>query len=834
MDDFVEQVCDGLSRGEAIVFLGAGFSKQAKNVAGRELPTGAELKAILFSAVSHTPTEDELGADLADIADYCLSVDNGLELVAAALRRTFSIIELQAWQYELLTAYPWRRIYTTNYDDAAEHAFDRAGKQLTTLSALEPYPLNNPTSPSCVHLNGVLSHLTSASVNETLRLSFASYARTRLEGTRWGDLFERDIAFAGAAVFVGFRLPDLEIAQLLAADQVRPKIGFFLGSSNNAIQRAKLSNFGTLFGATGVEFAAALRDKSRRIGTRLSLRRQLKGFRQLTPSSDPKAPTDNDRSNLLSYGDLKQNLVQFDIVARTTERAYTISRSIESDIIAALEQGQDVALVSRLGNGKSVTLERVALRLLAKGWTVFRAIELGPVAESECSELSRYPGKVAVLFDGCLAHEATIKSLGTQRESRIRMIVAERSARFDSRVTDDWLGSRGIAEIFEHRLDVLENEEIDELVSIVDAVAGWGLRNELDPMAKRAFLVRDCRSEIASTLLHVVKSTDMAKRVAEALRADGMTQEERDFLVLATAIGVTTGSVRTTILTKLTSHSALNNFTLKRSEFRTHLYSVAGGTFSLNSSLFGAYFLRELTPAQTVVEVMAKAIRTSIRSGIGFRPRDYTRDESYVSNEFPSSLYVFRNLQQALDTSLNPDAVAWFYEEIRRGTKLEEDPLYWLQYSIFKFFAHDNATARKYLDNAYGVAKRTPGFLTFQIDNQYARQLLDSCSATGDSSLAYEAFVEAHRIVADQAVNASYRHYPFKVAQSYRDILTFHRHSLNEGQRQFVLNAMKTLVSRAKLARVPADRQRVVDQCVKKLSRSLVLEGVPRSEVDAL
>lgn len=834
MEDFTEQVCDGLSRGEAVLFLGAGFSKMAKNVVGSELPTGAELKKVLFSAISHVPSKDELDADLADIADYCLSVENGPELVSSALRRTFTIVELQPWQQELLTAFPWRRIYTTNYDNAAEHGFDSANKPLRTLSALETYPPTLPGQTSCIHLNGVLSHLTAAAVNETLRLSFTSYAKTRLEGTRWGDLFERDIAFAGAAVFVGFRLPDLEIAQLLTAEQVRPKIGFFLGTSNNAIQRAKLSNFGTLFDATGSDLVASLRDKSRRIGVPLSTRRQLKAFRRVIPTNLPRPPTDSDRTALFSYGDLKPELVQFDVVARTTERAYSIPRSIEQDAISALEQGQDLALVSRLGNGKSVALERLAVKLLAAGWCVFRAIEPGPLADSECSELAAYAGKVAVVFDGCLAHEATIKSLGLQRAANVRMVLAERSARFDSRVSDDWLEARGVTHIFEHRLDALEGEEIDELVKVLDSVGGWGLRAELDPMAKRAFLERECRSELASTLLHVVRSTDIAKRVNEALKADAMTQDERDFLILATTIAVTTGSVRTAILTKLTSHAALNNFTLKRSEFRGHLYSLTGGTFSLNSSLFGSYFLRELTPAQNVVEVMAKAVRNSIRAGIGFRPSDYSKEESYVSNEFPSSLYVFRNLQQAIDTSTSAEAVSWFYEEIRRGTDLEDDPLYWLQYSISKFFAHDNATARKYLDNAYGVAKRTPGFLTFQIDNQYARQLLDSCSATGDASLAYEAFVEAHRLIADQAVNASYRHYPFKVAQGYRDILTFHRHALSDGQRQFVLNAMKTLVSRAKLAKVPVDRQRVVEQCIRKLSRSLELEGVSRTEILSL
>ena len=58
--------------------------------------------------------------------------------------------------------------------------------------------------------------------------------------------------------------------------------------------------------------------------------------------------------------------------------------------------------------------------------------------------------------------------------------------------------------------------------------------------------------------------------------------------------------------------------------------------------------------------------------------------------------------------------------------------------------------------------------------------------------------------------------------------------ALSDGQRQFVLNAMKTVVSRAKLATVPVDRKRVVEQCVRKLSRSLEREGVSKEEIASL
>ena len=288
------------------------------------------------------------------------------------------------------------------------------------------------------------------------------------------------------------------------------------------------------------------------------------------------------------------------------------------------------------------------------------------------------------------------------------------------------------------------------------------------------------------------------------------------------------------MLTFSGSHAALNEFSRRRSDFRSHLYSMRGVNFSLNSSLFGTFFLRDLVSPTEVLEVVAQAIQRAMQSGIGFKPKRYVDESSYASVDFPASLYVFRNIQLLVDTAKCVDSISWFYEEIRRGTNLEEDPLYWLHYAISNFFAHQTDRAKLYLENAYGVAKRTPGFLTFQIDNQYARYLIEICSATGDAEEAYSAFVEAHRIIADQVVNASFRHYPFKVAQSYPDVILFHKHKFNEEQRQYVLNAMKLVLSRAKVATVPIDKQRSISHCIRKLSKTLRREGVTDAEIESL
>lgn len=834
MQKFVEQVVESLSRGDAILFLGAGFSKQAKNLLGQELPTGAELKSELFVAIDEIPTASDLENDLSAIADYCLSEPERAQKVADHLRKLFSIHELQDWQISLITKFPWRRIYTTNYDNAVEFAFDTKKMEIAPYSALEPYPPNLPQTALCIHLNGIFTHAVKDNADANLRLSFGSYATSRLEGTRWGDLFERDVSFSGATVFVGYRLPDLEIAQLLVGPQTKSKIGFITGTNPNQITRSRLEPFGSLFNATGDDFTQALSKQVSVVGVNLSPKRPLRYFERLSQPKTPSHPTDHDRIALLMYGHLRTELVHGDIATGSSKERYTIARAAEIDIVEAVEGGQDVAIISRLGNGKTVSLHRIGLALLAAGWKVFQSAGDSTATTSECGELASYTGKVAVLFDGGISNVLAIKALGTQRTKHLRILFTERSTRYDARISDDWLADCGISELYERRIDSLDADEPDSLISLLDSTGLWGRRAEMDAHAKKTFIVRDCRTEMSSVLLHIVKSADISERVKNALKAENLTAQERSFLILATAISVTSGEINTTVLAKLSSHAALNEFSRRRSDFRSHLYSIRGFGFTLNSSLFGSFYLRDLVAPIEVLEVVAAAIQRSIRFGIGFKPRRYQDDGAYVSSDFPSSLYVFRNLQLLVDTDKNAEAISWFFEEIRRGTNLEEDPLYWLHYAISKFFARDTERAKLYLDNAYGVARRTPGFLTFQIDNQYARYLIDSCATTGDHNEAYSAFIEAHRIIADQAVNASFRHYPFKVAQGYPDMLLFHRHQLSEEQIMYIMNAMKLVLSRAKVAAVPVDKRKTIDQCIRKLTRALRGEGVTDTEFASL
>ena len=213
-------------------------------------------------------------------------------------------------------------------------------------------------------------------------------------------------------------------------------------------------------------------------------------------------------------------------------------------------------------------------------------------------------------------------------------------------------------------------------------------------------------------------------------------------------------------------------------------------------------------------------VESAHRNAIQFQLEEtgeFTNEKSRTAAE----LYVFRNLQQIVKSEDSFDLIYAFYERIREKCHLHDQALYWLQYAIAKLFSKDLEAAKRYLDAAYGAARRS-GLSPFQIDNQYSRYLLETTVVTGNSDTAFDAFVEAHRILLDQALSGTHLHYPFRCALNYHDFISLHGHALSDAQKEFTRTALSAIVSRAQVATVPLEKQHWVDKCIGRGSQALL------------
>jgi hypothetical protein len=74
-----------------------------------------------------------------------------------------------------------------------------------------------------------------------------------------------------------------------------------------------------------------------------------------------------------------------------------------------------------------------------------------------------------------------------------------------------------------------------------------------------------------------------------------------------------------------------------------------------------------------------------------------------------------------------------------------------------------------FFDTAYSCADKT-GFDTYQVDNHYARFILENEVEEGNAETCMEAFEEAHRILMTSKRGDELKHYPYRVAQGYYGI----------------------------------------------------------------
>ena len=821
MDSISQRILDG----NTILFLGSGFSLDAMNALGTTVPGVSKLVEEVLDAVGTPKTEaDGIKDQLTDVVDFCMSTEEGAISVASRLRQLFTVTKLSDWQQDLIATFPWKRIYTTNFDNAVEVACANRRKTLTVLSAMAPF--EKPPSGGArtvVHINGVASALTPRNVDSQIRLSGKSYASNDFVSSKWAQLLSTDLAYCDSAVFVGFSVGDLDIGRIVVSHLSKAKTHFFNGGGVSKMARAKLDNFGIVHAQTGEDFCHVL--KKELVGkAATSGATSYICFEKIRIKPDTLQPDGMARRDLLIYGRLSADFIQSALLGPIKDD-YLFERSIESEVIVALQTGNDVSVLSALGNGKSTLLKRLALKLVSVGWDVYNLKDSTGNWLKEVEAICGLKGNVAVLIDGAADCMHQIEAIGQRRSGNVRLILGERTRRFEARFTDERMESLGIKEIVEYEIDLLDDSERDSFDELISGAGLWGRQAELTKAQRLAFLRRQCRNEVSSALLHVVRSEEIAMRIKTELESDHLTHGDLQVLSVGVALSVFGFRLSILDLSRLCGSLETNQFLRHSSEFRERLYDVRGGEFRANSKIFGLYFLHDLVSPDLVLGALTHAIRNALQLGVKLSEVDLDEDDREskgdrflrTANSFPAPMYVFRNVQQIIRIEGEFESIFAFYEEIKRKSRLADDPLFWLQYAIAKLFSGDRASAKNYLDNSYGIAKRT-GFKTYQIDNQYARWLLESAVSTGNTAEAYGAFDEAHRIVVGQMASHDQAHYPFRIAIQYRDFYLHHQHGLDELQTNFVKNAARAVLSASDFAHVELGKRHWVERCRKALN----------------
>lgn len=669
----------------SILFLGSGFSLGAKNIAGGNPPNGKGLRLHFIQALN-------LPAD----TSYDLQVlteefaNNEPQQLRDELYRIFRINSLNDAQAAILDE-SWRRIYTTNYDDAVE--MHRRSKKipLCEFDVSEQVPNKLPHG-AVIHLHGSIRLITPDNVSASLVLGEASYVNQYVARSPWYDQFQRDIAFASALYIVGYSLADYHIAALLLANPELVKRTLFIqGPGGDAVFQRRTARYGrTLFiGTNG--FAEALKSAARPVpSTDLS---RLKSFKSLSPVRDRQAiaqPTASEVYDLLVYGDFDPGRLARSQPGET----YAIARAETVRSAAnAIDRNRALVVDGRTGNGKTLFLHLLAFELIKRGWTCLLFRPGHPDIALEIAAL-RDSGRLVIFIEQYSSAQDALQGLLTAL-SEAKFVLEIRT---------------GIFEVRYHELVKVLPKPFDRVslnhLTGHDMAAFRHLCEQAGLPSPEGSQTKDLRD----ILLDLFKNRSIRSRIEEFLRPLFDAPATRRILTMTMLVAKHQGPIGAGFLRSVIGadpYAALNPM----EHLAKEIFEISADGLRARSTVFSAFVIETFIDAKEIAEsvvtlTLAAAERRSQRA----------------YRILMSDMMAFSSLHRILRHRTDATAlIIDIYERLRYDERVSGEPLFWLQYAIAMAELPRFDAAREYIQTAYRKAEELPGFRTFQIDTQAFR-----------------------------------------------------------------------------------------------------------------
>jgi SIR2-like protein len=375
-----------------VLFLGSGFSADCKNILKLDPPVGDRLRLDLIALLKDASYQDH---DLQTVSEAA-AADPEIDLYQELYNR-FTISHVPD-SHSALLKLPWRRIYTTNYDDAVE--FVSPDRSTFNYDEVRPRRMSDN---AVVHLHGVIRSTNPDNVLQQLVLGERSYVRQHVEKSLWFDEFDRDVRFADGTFFLGYSLKDrysLKDQHITALLMKNPntvvKVFFVTRGNPDRPTATKFAQYGHTLPTDIPGFVSLVQGLPK--PAQRTAPDQLKSLRYLNPLQDKAAispPTSPEVRYLLTYGSFNFKRM----IASLPDESYVVGRGdfIEK-ATRSFESSRTLIVDARLGNGKTIFLNLLAAALSAKGYKCFLCRSNAVTATRDLDAL-RVMGKVAIFFD---------------------------------------------------------------------------------------------------------------------------------------------------------------------------------------------------------------------------------------------------------------------------------------------------------------------------------------------------------------------------------------------------------------------------------------------------
>ncbi|MBQ6226508.1 MAG: SIR2 family protein [Bacteroidaceae bacterium] len=738
--------------GNAVLFLGSGFSIGATKEDGTEFKTAAPLAHKLLAECGLS--KDEYVDDLGQASEVFVNMRSEHELVDY-MRKEYTAIDVSPAQ-EVIASVKWQRIYTTNYDNVIELA------SLKNKRVLQPAILSQrladfkDKSNVCVHLNGRVEGLTIDKLGSEFKLTGRSYMDNEFRNSEWLELLKSDLLTARTIVYVGYSMQyDLDIRRLVySLPEIVNKTILVMYEKEPQVSQILAKTCGTPYPIGSNEYAKLIVEERKTYvpsAVRLSVNLCFNKVEQVKTA--PKL-LDKDVFELFTQG--SYDIAKLFFSTQTpTSFIYSIKRTQLKLVLQDIEDGCTNLLIhSDLGNGKTLFIETLSVLLAQKGYEVFRFYRNRATLDSEIERICQSHAKTVFVFEDYSGCFDSLKAFALHRTDQI-VIVSERSYVNEANY-DDLSNLLGDFENID--LNRLDSDEIAQLIKIFETYGLWSYLSAKGQYEKENFIINKCRANLRNVVLELLKSPDILGRFKRVFDAAHQREGFYDAVVFILLVHVMHLNIGLDDLADALDVVALNSPKFKKDPAVQELVNFEAGCIRPKSSLVSQTLILELFSTTTIIDVL-----------INVAKHLNERRSEKVAKQMMRRLMTFTNLQQVLnqkDASYKYDLLR-YYEALKVLPLCKNNPYFWLQYAIVKLSEYDYGMAKQFFEAAYSFAGAYEHFDTYKIDNHYARFVLENERINGSQATCMEAFRHAHNILMDSRHKLEVRYYPYRVARNY-------------------------------------------------------------------
>lgn len=762
--------------GDALLFLGAGASQSARGRKGAPLPTGQELANRLADECKLPPRYD-----LGSIAEFLVEQRSETTLINA-LRRHLKVENITA-DLETIASIPWSRIWTTNYDDAIERALDANHSTYNAITTAADVANARGNKLLVVHINGALANL-KQSITPDFVLTSESYATNAFVDSIWSTVFRNDLQAARAVFFVGYSLYDLDVARILFNPAVISRKTHFIDRNDtDPVLETKLLKFGLVHGIGTEGFAKTITDE-KSTWVRPHAIEQYESWKPVSAVLSHKESSDEDVYKLVLQGLLDQPLLlaQSD---KPNEAAYTVVRQCEALAFKRMAQPNAVTLlIGSFSNGKSVTVQSLALQLAASGRDVFTLDRPTEAASNELRKLCRRGRDFVVVVENYSRNLALVETFCRYAPEGCPLLLSEKAEIHELRAPA-LLSKTSGRELVVYELDMLDETELQRMSDLLDLRGLWGERAGLSKLQRLAYLREDCGRQMHAVLIDVIKSPHIRARLANIIEHFESIDGGMRMLMALCLLQTIGEQPRTYVASDLLGLSYESFRKLMGDSVVRQILDVESGVALFRSPVIASAVLSGVENAKTVTDVVVDCVKRGHLS----------RHADGYLGRIATELTRFANLERLLPANGKRVALQNFYEELKSVPSIRNNPLFWLQYAMARLSLGELEMARRYFEQSYSIAAGSD-FDTYQIDNHYCRLLLREAEETTDSDEAYQKVDKTIEILKRQ-VQREHRHYPYRSAWNLDGVARRHKLSWTDAQRNTVVAGARYLIEAA-------------------------------------